>query len=117
LNEAARQALAAWDGLKQEASISRCRLCGELRLGAIPTAMPIVSLLTGPYWEAYPDIRQMVQSLSNEEIIRRLDNFELDMGLTYLEDQNLERFRVLPLYREHYAFWRATPARSTIARR
>ncbi len=98
----ARQAIAAWDSLRQEASISRTRLSGTLRLGAIPTTMPIVSLLTGPYWDAYPDIRQMVRSLSNEEIIRRLDNFELDIGLTYLEDQNLERFRVLPLYRERY---------------
>jgi DNA-binding transcriptional LysR family regulator len=98
----ARQALAAWDGLRQEASISRTRLSGTLRFGAIPTAMPIVSLLTGPYWRAYPDIRQLVRSLSNEEILRRIDNFELDLGVTYLEDQNLERFRVLPLYRERY---------------
>ena len=98
----ARQAIAAWDGLRQEASISRTRLTGTLRFGAIPTAMPIVSLLTGPYWDAYPDIRQTVRSLSNEEIIRRLDDFELDIGLTYLEDQKLERFRVLPLYRERY---------------
>ncbi len=98
----ARQAIAAWDGLRQEASISRTRLSGTLRFGAIPTAMPIVSLLTGPYWDAYPDIRQTVRSLSNEEIIRRLDDFELDIGLTYLEDQKLERFRVLPLYRERY---------------
>ena len=98
----ARQAIAAWDGLRQEASISRTRLSGTLRFGAIPTTMPIVSLLTGPYWDAYPDIRQTVRSLSNEEIIRRLDDFELDIGLTYLEDQKLERFRVLPLYRERY---------------
>jgi DNA-binding transcriptional LysR family regulator len=98
----ARQALAAWDCLRQEASISRTRLSGTLRFGAIPTAMPIVSLLTGPYWRAYPDIRQLVRSLSNEEILRRIDNFELDLGVTYLEDQNLERFRVLPLYRERY---------------
>jgi DNA-binding transcriptional LysR family regulator len=98
----ARQAIAAWDGLRQEASISRTRLSGTLRFGAIPTTMPIVSLLTGPYWNAYPDIRQTVRSLSNEEIIRRLDDFELDIGLTYLEDQKLDRFRVLPLYRERY---------------
>ncbi|SFJ97365.1 LysR family transcriptional regulator [Methylocapsa palsarum] len=98
----ARQALAAWDGLKQEASISRTRLTGTLRLGAIPTTMPIVSLLTGPYWAEYPDLHQMVQSLSNEDIVRRLDNFELDIGVTYLEEQNLTRFRVLPLYRERY---------------
>jgi DNA-binding transcriptional LysR family regulator len=98
----ARQTLAAWDGLKQEASISRASLSGALRVGAIPTTLPIMSLLSGPYLRAYPDVRQLVQSLSNEEIIRRLDNFELDIGVTYLEEQNLHRFRVLPLYRERY---------------
>ncbi|PWB80283.1 MAG: transcriptional regulator [Methylocystaceae bacterium] len=98
----ARQTLAAWDGLKQEASRSRGRLTGALRIGAIPTTMPILSLLTGPYWRAFPDISQKIQSLSNEEIIRRIDDFELDVGVTYLEDQNLQRFRVMPLYRERY---------------
>ncbi|HEY3656521.1 MAG TPA: hypothetical protein VGL34_16260 [Steroidobacteraceae bacterium] len=36
------------------------------------------------------------QSLSAEEIIRGLDDFDLDLGLTYLEDQRLEGFRVWP---------------------
>lgn len=98
----ARQTLAAWDGLKQEASISRTQLSGALRVGAIPTTLPILSLLSGPYLRALPDVRQLVQSLANEEIIRRLDKFELDVGVTYLEDQDLRRFRVLPLYRERY---------------
>jgi len=81
----ARQALAAWNGLKQSAALSRGKLKGALRMGAIPTTLPIMSLLTGPYWRAYPDLTQLVQSLSNEEIIRKLENFELDIGLTYLE--------------------------------
>ncbi|MEK4031729.1 LysR family transcriptional regulator [Methylocystis sp. IM3] len=98
----ARQALAAWDGLKQEASVSRAQLSGALRVGAIPTTLPVLSLLSGPYLRAFPAVRQLVQSLSNEEIIRRLDKFELDIGVTYLEDQDLHRFRVLPLYRERY---------------
>jgi DNA-binding transcriptional LysR family regulator len=98
----ARQTLAAWEGLRQEASIARTCLSGTLRLGAIPTTMPVVSLLTGPFRSEHAGIRQLVQSLSNEEIIRRLDDFELDLGLTYLEDQHLEGFRVLPLYRERY---------------
>ncbi|MGD9541887.1 LysR family transcriptional regulator [Methylocystis sp.] len=98
----ARQALAAWDGLRQTAALSRGALRGSLRMGAIPTTLPIMSLLTGPYWRAYPDLKQQVKSLSNEEIIRRVENFELDIGLTYLEEQNLDRFRVLPLYRERY---------------
>lgn len=98
----ARQTLVAWDGLRQEASLSRKRLSGSLRIGAIPTTMPVMSLLTGPYWRAYPDLTQLLQSMSNEAIIRKLENFELDIGVTYLEDQNLDRFRVLPLYRERY---------------
>ena len=79
----ARQTLAALEGLKQEASMSRVKLSGTLRLGAIPTTMPIVSLLTGRCREQHADLRQQVLSLSTEDIMRRLDDFELDVGLTY----------------------------------
>jgi DNA-binding transcriptional LysR family regulator len=106
----ARQTLAAWEGLRQEASIARMRLTGTLRLGAIPTTTPIVSLLTGPFRAAHSEMRQLVQSLSAEEIIRQLDDFELDLGLTYLDDQRLEGFRVLPLYRERYMLLARDPA-------
>jgi DNA-binding transcriptional LysR family regulator len=98
----ARQTLAALEGLKQEASLSRVRLSGTLRLGAIPTTMPVVSLLTAPCRERHAELRQLVLSLSTEEIMRRLDDFELDVGLTYLEDQRLQGFHVQPLYRERY---------------
>jgi DNA-binding transcriptional LysR family regulator len=99
----ARQTLAAWEGLRQEASVARTqRLHGTLRLGAIPTTMPIVGLLTGPYRAAHPDLHQLVQSLSMDEIVRRLDDFEIDLGLTYLEDPRLSGFRTLPLYRERH---------------
>ncbi|WP_076592798.1 LysR family transcriptional regulator [Herminiimonas arsenitoxidans] len=98
----ARQTLAALEGLKQEASMSRVKLTGTLRLGAIPTTMPIVSLLTGRCRAQHGDLRQLVLSLSTEEIMRRLDDFELDVGLTYLEDQRLNGFHVQPLYRERY---------------
>jgi len=98
----ARETLAARDGLCQEASAARQRLTGTLRLGAIPTTMPIVSLLTGPYRAAHPDIHQVISSLNNAEILRRLNDFELDIGFTYLDEQQLQGFRALPLYRERY---------------
>jgi DNA-binding transcriptional LysR family regulator len=98
----ARETLVARDGLRQEASVARKRLTGMLRLGAIPTTMPIVSLLTGPYRAAHPDIHQRIFSLNNTEIFRRLNDFELDIGFTYLDDQQLQGFRTLPLYRERY---------------
>jgi DNA-binding transcriptional LysR family regulator len=98
----ARETLAAREGLRQEASVARKRLTGTLRLGAIPTTMPIVSLLTGPFRAAHPDIHQMISSLNNTQIFRRLSVFELDIGFTYLDDQQLQGFRTLPLYRERY---------------
>jgi DNA-binding transcriptional LysR family regulator len=98
----AKQTVTAWEGLRQEASVARTHLRGSLRIGAIPTTIPIVPFLTGPYRAAFPDIRQLVRSLSADEIIRGLDNFDLDIGLTYLEDQRLEGFRVWPLFRERY---------------
>ncbi len=94
--------LAALEGLKQEASMSLAKLSGTLRIGAIPTTMPIVSLLTGACRAKHADLRQLVLSLSTEEIMRKLDDFELDVGLTYLEDQRLDGFHVQPLYRERY---------------
>lgn len=100
--EWAKQTLAAWEGLRQEASSARTDLKGTLRLGAIPTTIPVVPFLTGPYRAAFPGLHQLVTSESSEDIIRRLDDFDLDLGLTYLEDQRLEGFRICPLYRERY---------------
>jgi DNA-binding transcriptional LysR family regulator len=102
LLEWAKQTLAAWEGLRQEASIARTELKGVLRLGCIPTAIPIVPFLTGPFRSAFPGVQHSVKSSPSEEIMRELDDFELDLGLTYLEDQRLEGFRVLPLYHERY---------------
>ena len=98
----ARRVLADWEGLRQEATLSRNQLTGTLHLGAIPTTLPVVPLLTAPCLTAHPGVQHQVLSLSAEEIIRRLDDFELDLGLTYLEDQRLRGFRMLPLYRERY---------------
>ena len=43
-----------------------------------------------------------VISLSSREIERRLDAFELDAGLTYLDNEPLGNVRTVPLYRERY---------------
>ncbi|MGH8610812.1 MAG: LysR family transcriptional regulator [Gammaproteobacteria bacterium] len=98
----ARRIVDNCESLRQEATVARKQLTGTLRLGAIPTALPVVPLLTAPCLAAHRGIRQVVLSLSAEQIIRQLDDFDLDLGITYLEDQGLQGFRVLPLYRERY---------------
>jgi DNA-binding transcriptional LysR family regulator len=100
--EWAKQTLAAWEGLRQEASIARSALKGTLRLGAIPTTIPIVPYLTGAFRSTFPGVNHVVKSMTSEEIMRGMDDFELDLGLTYLEDQRLEGFKVHPLFRERY---------------
>lgn len=64
--------------------------------------MPVTPLLTGAFYAAHTGTSQVVLSQTAENIVRALDDFELDLGITYLDDQRLEGFRVLPLYRERY---------------
>ncbi len=98
----ARQILADWSNLRQEAAGARRGLSGRLRMGAIPTALPVVWLLTEACLAVHPRIDHAVFSLSTAEIVRQLDAFELELGLTYLEDDALRRFDTMPLYRERY---------------
>jgi DNA-binding transcriptional LysR family regulator len=90
----ARRIVDNCEGLRQEATAARKQLTGTLRLGAIPTALLVIPLLTAPCLAAHPGIRQVVLSLSAEQIIHQLDDFDLDLGITYLEDQRLQGFRV-----------------------
>ena len=45
-------------------------LDGRLRIGAIPTALPIVSQLTGPFYAKFPGVSIAVLSLNSQEIER-----------------------------------------------
>ncbi|WP_018410351.1 LysR family transcriptional regulator [Methyloversatilis thermotolerans] len=98
----ARQSLAALSGLRQEASVAQAHLTGVLRLGVIPTSSVIVSLLTGACRSQHPELAYSVLSLSTDEILRRVDEYELDAGVCYLDDVDEAGFRVLPLFQERY---------------
>src|SRR5262249_49356487 len=54
-------------------------------------------------------------SQSSQQIQRSIDNFEIDIGVTYLDNEPLAHVRTLPYYRERYAL--VTPASSPYARR
>ena len=90
-------------------------LTGRLRIGAIPTALPIVSHLTGPFYARFPGVTVAVLSLTSQEIERRIEDFELDAGLTYLDAEPIERVKAKPVCIEEYLF--LTPASGDLARR
>jgi DNA-binding transcriptional LysR family regulator len=100
--EWARRILADRDALRQEVGSARQGLAGRLVLGVIPTALASIGLMISPFQQDHPRVRIKVLSLSSIEIQQGLDNFDLDAGISYLDNEPLLRVRTLPLYRERY---------------
>jgi len=57
-----------------------------------------------------PGIAVKLLSLCAEELIRQLDGYELDVGLTYLDDPRLKGFNTLSLYCERHVLLARNPA-------
>src|SRR5271154_6094005 len=98
----AQRVLADYGGLTQELSELREGLAGQLRIGAIPVSLPALALLTAPFGAIHSKTRFQVTSQTSIDIQRELDDFTIDVGLTYLDNDPLSRVRTVPLYRERY---------------
>ena len=98
----AQQTLATLSHMREDASVAKSTMTGTLRVGAIPTTMTVAAFLTGPCFSAYPNIRYSLSSLTADTIVNQLDHFELDLGLTYLDDTVIEGFEKLHLFDERY---------------
>ena len=98
----AQQTLASLSYMREDATVAKSSMTGTLRIGSIPTTMTIAALLTAPCIAAYPNIRYVLSSLTADAIVAQLDQFELDLGLTYLDDNVIEGFEKLPLFDERY---------------
>ena len=94
-----------WASMHQELAhlaTSDFGLTGRLTLGAIPSALPMIPYLTQAVRKLHPHIDFTVMSLSSEEILRGLDDYSLDAGITYLDNEPLGRVTSVPLYDERY---------------
>jgi DNA-binding transcriptional LysR family regulator len=109
----AHRILAERDALRQELSAMRGGLSGTLRMGAVPTALTAASLLTTPFCERHPQARVSLDSLSSADISHRLAEFELDVAMTYLDDDALHHVRKFPLYEERYVLLTREPIEHT----
>lgn len=99
-----RQILFDFDSLQKDLSGSQKGLSGTLRLGVIPAAMPSVAFLSRCFVKHHPNATIEIRSLTSRAIQHGLDAFEIDGGLTYLENEPLDRVRRIPLYHERYVF-------------
>jgi DNA-binding transcriptional LysR family regulator len=98
----ARRMLAEADLMKEAIAELREGVSGRIRLGAIPTALPMIAHITAPFSARYPAVSLTVLSLTSQQIQQGMDNFELDVGLSYLDNEPLERVISKPIYLESY---------------
>jgi len=100
--EWARRIVADSRHMREEINSLRHGLTGRLRIAAIPTALAMVAALTTPYRERHPNVQFTIYSRNSLEILKLLENLEIDAGITYVENEPLGRVNTVPLYREHY---------------
>ena len=90
--------------LQQELGSEVHRPSGSLRIGAVPTAVPIAARFGGMLQARHPGIVPAVLSLSSSELETGLENLSIDLALGYTDRMGLRdvKLRAWPQYVEHY---------------
>jgi DNA-binding transcriptional LysR family regulator len=94
-----------WSAMQQEIGVLRGvsgALTGRLSIGVIPSALPIAALLAKAIDARHPGVDLTVLSQSSIEILRNLQEFSIDVGVTYLDNEPIEGMRAEPIYEERY---------------
>ena len=95
--------------LKSDVHVPR----GPLRIGSVPTAVPVVARFAALLKARYPGILPVVLSLSSADLEKGLGDLSIDLALGYSERMALNSPRLLSVeqYTEHYFLLRraATP--------
>ncbi len=91
----AQQTLASLSYMREDATAAKSSMSGTLRIGAIPTTMTMAALLTCAVHRRLSEHTLHAVVLTAEAIVAQLDQFELDLGLTYLDDTVIEGFEKL----------------------
>ncbi len=97
-----------WQGMADELKSIKGKkgeLVGRMVIGVIPSALPMVSLLTRGMREEQAAVDFTILSHSSEEILRGLHDFSIDAGVTYLDNEPIEGLLTAPLYSERYCLF------------
>ncbi|MET0291121.1 MAG: LysR family transcriptional regulator [Steroidobacteraceae bacterium] len=99
----AQRLLRETDNLEQELKSTAENPRGALRLAAVPTAVPLLSVFAALLHRRHPGVTPVVLAMSSPDIEKRLEDLSLDLALGYIERPlSHGRFRTWPLTRERY---------------
>jgi DNA-binding transcriptional LysR family regulator len=85
----------------QELSVLKKTLSGRIRLGAMPTSSPVLPHINGLFLQRHPGVQVDVSFLGLDELRVKLINFELDVGITYIDQKQPPPLTSSRLYDEH----------------
>ena len=94
-----------WSALRQDIEALRNTagtLRGHLSVGVIPSALPMAALMAKSIQARHPGVELTILSHSSIEILRHLEDFSIDVGFTYLDNEPVEGMRAEPIYMERY---------------
>jgi DNA-binding transcriptional LysR family regulator len=97
--------LDTWTSLQQDIATMRSTttpLAGRLSVGVIPSALPMAGLITKAIQERHPRVELVILSQSSIDILKNLEDFAIDVGLTYLDNEPIEGMRSEAVYMERY---------------
>jgi DNA-binding transcriptional LysR family regulator len=88
--------------MRLEMKAAKHGLAGHIRIAAIPTALAMTPRLTTPFRAKHPGVTFSVLSRTSIEVLSLIGNFDVDVGITYLDNEPLGRVKSVPLYAERY---------------
>ncbi|MEF2071157.1 LysR family transcriptional regulator [Consotaella aegiceratis] len=106
--EWARRIVGDIQAMRADVEMLKSGETGHVRIAAVPTALPIMARHTSELWSAHPGVGITVYSYSSTDILSRIDNLQIDAGITYLDNEPVGHVYEVPLYRERYHLITAT---------
>jgi DNA-binding transcriptional LysR family regulator len=101
--EWSKRILADRKAMLEELALMHRNLGGRIRIGAMPMSSPVLPLISQLFSQQHPGVQISIQFLGLEQMKLGLTNFQLDVGVTYLDQAPLEHLDVLPIYEERFS--------------
>lgn len=93
------------DRMVEELAIETGASTGRIALGVIPSALPVAAHIAQAFRHSHPNVRLTIRSRTLTQIDRELEDFEIDIGVTYLGAASEQAGWRQALYLERYSLF------------
>lgn len=96
----AKRLLADRVGMLDDLALMQNKLRGTLRIGAMPTSSPMLPTIANLIMRRCPEMHIDIQFMGVSQMTQALKNFELDIGISVLDELTDPRLETMSLYEE-----------------